>query len=431
MSSSPNLPSPLSRPLPRRLQRIAVLAAVLSVAAATHMIDLTGSAHAQAREAVRPEVAKPLKAAQDAIRAQKYKDALARVREAEAVGGRSPFETYMIDRTRGSAAMAAGDNETAGRSFEAALNSGRMAPGEQGKVEQALISLYYRAGDYPKAIVWMQRAIKDGNAGPETRALLVQSYYLSGDLARAQRELQIDLASDERAGRTPTEAQLQLSANLASRANDKAAYVTALERLVAFYPTKAYWGDLVSRVQSKPGFAERLTLDVSRLKLAIGQMSTPSEYMEMSQLALQAGYPAEGRKIVDLGFKNGVLGTGPEAARHKRLQDLAVKNVAENLKAQPKSEADANAAKDGNALVDLGYERVTLGQADAGIAMINEGIARGGLKRPDDARLHLGMAYLQAGKKADAIKAFQSVKGTDGTADLARYWIILANRPVS
>ena len=66
---------------------------------------------------------------------------------------------------------------------------------------------------------------------------------------------------------------------------------------------------------------------------------------------------------------------------------------------------------------------------DLNLAVICTGL--GGLKRANDARLHLGMAYPQAGKKADAIKAFKSVKGTDGTADLARYWIILANRPVS
>lgn len=415
----------------RTATRTALLAALVGASLATIGVAVPGAAHAQARESLRPEIARPLQAAQEAIRAQKFKEALNRVRDADAVGGKNAYETYMIDRTRGAAAMGAGDNETAGRSFEAALNSGRMNAGEQAKVIQALISLYYRAADYPKAIVWMQRAIKDGTAGPDTRALLVQAYYLSGDLSRAQQELQIDLANDEKAGRTPSEAQLQLMANLASRSNDKAAYVATLERIVAYYPTKAYWTDLLTRVQSKPGFADRLTLDLARLKLALGQLTTTSDYMETSQLALQAGYPAEGKKIVDLGFKNGVLGTGAEAARHKRLLDLATKTAADDLKAQPQNEAEARKAKDGNALVDLGFERVTLGQPDKGIAMINEGIARGGLKRINDARLHLGIAYLQAGKKADAIKAFKTVQGNDGTADLARYWIILANHPMT
>lgn len=415
---------------PVRLKLLAILIAALGLNATTGLVGMAPAAHAQARESVRPELAKPLQAAQDAIRAQKFKEALNRLRDVDAIGGKSPYEQYMVDRTRGAAAMGAGENELAARSFESALNSGRMNAGEQAKVVQALISLYYRAQDYPKAIVWMQRAIKDGSADNETRALLVQAYYLSGDLPRAQKELQNDLAAAERAGRAPTEGQLQLMANLASKQNDKAAYVATMERLVANYPSKAYWADLISRVQGKPGFADRLVLDLDRLKLALGQLGTSAEYMEMSQLALQAGYPAEGKKIVDAGYAKGVLGTGAEAARHKRLQDLANKNAAEDLKNMPANEAEAQKAKDGTALANLGYALVTAGQTDKGIAMMVEGIARGGLKRVDDARLHLGLAYLQAGKKAEAIKTFKSVQGTDGTADLARYWIILTNRPL-
>lgn len=423
--------SPVSPVAAIRLRYIAVLVAALGLNVAAGVLGIAPAAYAQAKESVRPEIGKPLQAAQDAIRAQKFKEALNRLHPVDAIGGKTPFENYMIDRTRGAAAMGAGENELAGRSFESALNSGRMNAADQAKVVQALISLYYRAQDYPKAIVWMQRAIKNGSADSETRALLVQSYYLSGDLTRAQKELQIDLAAADRAGRAPTEAQLQLMANLASKQNDKSAYVATMERLVANYPTKAYWADLVSRIQGKPGFADRLVLDLDRLKLALGQLSSSSDYMEMSQLALQAGYPSEGKKIVDLGFSNGVLGTGTEGARHKRLQDLANKNVAQDQKNMAANEADARKDKDGTALVNLGYDLVTLGQTDKGIAMMVEGIARGGLKHIDDARLHLGLAYLKAGKKAEAIKVFKSVQGTDGAADLARYWIILTNRPLA
>jgi tetratricopeptide (TPR) repeat protein len=414
----------------RRARQVAILIAALGLNAGTAMIGMTDVAHAQAKDTVRPEIAKPLQAAQDALRAQKYKEALNRLHDAEAVPNRTAFESYMLDRTRASAAAGAGDNETAARSFEAALNSGRMTAAEQGKVVQALASLYYRAGDYPKAIVYLQRSIKEGTGDGETRALLTQAYYLSGDLAKAQKELKDDLAADDKAGRAPTETQLKLMASIAAKQNDKVAYVTALERLVANYPTKEYWADLMQRVQSKPGFADRLTLDLDRLKLALGQITTAGDYMEMAQLALQAGFPAEGKKIVDLGYKNGVLGTGADAARHKRLQDLANKTAAEDLRTMAASEAEAAKSKDGTAQLNLGYALVTAGQADKGIPMMEEGLNKGGMKRPDEARLHMGVAYLQAGKKAEAIKILKTVQAADGTADLAHYWILLANHPL-
>ena len=113
--------------------------------------------------------------------------------------------------------------------------------------------------------------------------------------------------------------------------------------------------------------------------------------------------------------------------RQKRLRDLAVKQEAEAKAALEKDTAEAEAAKDGNALVKVGYAYVTMGQADKGASLIEKGIAKGGLKRPEDAKLHLGMAQLKAGKKSKAVQTLRSVQGTDGAADIAQLWIIQAN----
>ncbi len=78
--------------------------------------------------------------------------------------------------------------------------------------------------------------------------------------------------------------------------------------------------------------------------------------------------------------------------------------------------------KDGNALVRIGMAYTGLGQYDKGIALMQKGIAKGGMKHPEDARLHLGIAYLRAGNKAKANETLRGVKGTDGAADLARLW---------
>ena len=88
----------------------------------------------------------------------------------------------------------------------------------------------------------------------------------------------------------------------------------------------------------------------------------------------------------------------------------------------------ANSDKDGNLMVQLGYAQVSAGQADAGLKLIEQGIAKDKLKRPEDAKLHLGIAQLLAGKKAKAQQTLRSVGGTDGTADLARLWIIQSNQ---
>jgi hypothetical protein len=70
-----------------------------------------------------------------------------------------------------------------------------------------------------------------------------------------------------------------------------------------------------------------------------------------------------------------------------------------------------------------------MGQTDRGVALIEQGIAKGGLKQPEDAKLRLGLAMLQSGKnKPKAVQTLRSVQGADGAADLGRLWAIYAGQ---
>ncbi|MNT14925.1 hypothetical protein D3C72_1499490 [compost metagenome] len=276
--------------------------------------------------------------------------------------------------------------------------------------------MYYRAKDWPNTITWIKRSLKD-REDPQMRELLIQTYYVSGNYAEAAKELQ------SRGGNS--EASLQMLANIQLKQNDKAGYVATLEKLASSYPKTSYWADLLNRVSGKPGFSQRLGLDVQRLRLANGLFTKPSEYMEISQLALQAGNPGEALAIIEQGYKKGVLGTGTDAARHQRLKDLALKTQADLKANAAKSEAEYVKNKDADSLSKLGFALVYDGQADKGLGLMNDAVKMGTAKYPEEAKLHLGIAYIHAGKKANASTALKAVKGTDGAADLARYWALM------
>ncbi len=408
-----------------RFARTGLLVAALGLSAVPSLVGLGPVAFAQS---VRPEIGKPLQAAQEMMKAKKYKDALAKIRETDAVGGKTPAEQLLIDGTRASAAQMAGDYDTAAKSFEAVLASGKLGPAESKNIIMALPSLYFQTKNWPQAIAALNRQLKDYGDDPKARAYLLQAYYQSGDFAKVQKEVAASISDAEKAGRAPTEESLQMLANAALRQNDKAGYVIAMEKLVANYPKKDYWTDLLTRVRSKPGFAERLSHDLYRLKMATGQKLGTDDYMEMAQLALQAGAPAESLKIIETAYKSGSFGSGAEASRQKRLKDLADQKAADFAANSEKNEAEAVRNKDGDTLVNLGFAYVAAGKTDKGLALMNQVIKDGTLKRVDDAKLHLGYAYLIAGKKAEAVKAFNSVQGKDGTAELARYWVLHVNR---
>ena len=399
--------------------------ATLTLAVVIGSITLP-SAHAQ--EAVRPEIGKPLQAANALIKSGKFKDALTKIREVDSVPSKTANETYLIESTRGSAASGAGENETIIKSFEAVVASGKAPAATQLKLVEALAGAHYRAKDYAATNKWASRYLREGGGNQQIRTLLIQSYFQAGDFANSAKESLADIQADEKAGRTPSEEKLQLLANSYLRQKNTSGYIATIEKLLNYYPKKSLWADVISRLQRKPGFSDRLALDVYRMQLATGNLTATNDFMEMSQLALQAGFPGEAKKVIDEGYTTGALGKGADAERQKRLRDLVEKRVAENQKVVTGTtdETSANAAKDGTALVTLGYNLFTSGQAPKGIALMEAGIKKGDLKRPDDAKLRLGTALVMAGQKAKGVQVLKGVQGTDGTQDLANLWIIFA-----
>lgn len=395
----------------------------LSILAATLL--LAGAATLVQAQALRPEVGKPLQQAYDLIKAGKGKEALAKVREADGAPNKTAAESLQIERMRAAAAQRAGDNATAVQALESVY--GKVSGAEQGQIAEQIAGAYAAARDNAKANQWAQKAAAAGNNSASLKQLQAYLQGASGDFSAVAKDAAAAVAAAEQAGKRPEEGDLLRLADAQSRTGNHGGQAATLEKLLYNYPKKDYWAIYLARLRSKSGFSDRFSLDLMRLKLATGTLSKTDEFMEMSQLALQAGYPAEGKAIVDKGFAAGALGTGAEAERHKRLRDLAIKQDTEGKASIDQRAAAALANKDGNDLVQIGYAYATMGQADKGIALIEQGIAKGGLKRPEDAKLRLGLALLQSGKhKAKAVQVLRSVQGNDGAADLGRLWALYA-----
>ncbi len=378
-------------------------------------------AHAQG---VRAEVGKPLQQASEFLKAGKAKEALAKVREADAVGGKTAAEQLTIDRMKAAAAQRAGDMATAIQALESI--HAKASGAEAGQVAEQLASAYAQQRNNGKASEWLSKAVAAGNNGPSIKQLQAYLQSSSGDYSAIARDAGASVSSAEQAGRRPEEGDLLRLADAQQRTGNTAGYIVSLEKLLLNYPKKDYWSAFLSRLPRKSGFAPRFELDVMRLKLATGTLTKTDDYMEMAQLALQAGLPAEARRIADQGIKAGVLGTGAEAGRHQRLRELAVKQEGEAKASLASLQAEGEAAKEGDLLVKVGYGWVSIGEVDKGIELIQKGIAKGNLKRPEDAKLRLGMAQLQSPKtKAAGMQTLRGVKGTEGAGEIARLWTIV------
>ncbi len=418
-----------------RQARLSVMAVVLGVTASSSLIwpvayAETATPEAAKKEVVRPEISKIITAAQVFFDAKNYPAALVKIAETDAIANKNSYETYAVERTRANFYMASAQKENAAKAFELALNTHYLSPIDQRNMMQAISLIYFQLSNYPLTISWMDKYIADGGADTKAKTVLNQAHYLNKDYALAYKGISEEILNDINAGRIPSEQNLKLVMSCAAILNDDVATLKAVEQLNSYFPTSKNWLYLLNQVHFKPGFPDRMFLDIYRLKVSLGLMNVASEMVEMAEFATRAGLPGEAKKILDMGFSAGLLDKGPDAKKHAALLDAATKRAADDLKTMPQGEAGANASKAGTGLVNLGMAYATSGQYAKGAALIEQGINKGGVERLEEAKLHLGVVYFWDGKKEEAIKQLLTVQGNDGVKELAKFWIMQINHPL-
>ncbi len=420
-----------------RFARLALMLAAIGLNAAPALMhgasaqnkDAAPAAAAQPpQDSVRPDLFKLLDPAQikPLMDAKNYGEIQNRVTQADAFPDKTPYETYVVNRMKLSLASATSNEPMMTQALEAILASGKLPETDKANFTQALATTYFNAKNYPKAIEMFKQMQANGDKSDAVNTSLIRAYYFSGDYANALKLQGPVLDAQEQAGKTPTQEDLRLYASSALKVKDDAAYVKGLEKLAAYYPTDDFWTDLISRgIIRKAGYNQVNDTNVLRLQFAAVKQMSPEGYVDLAELALKDGFPTEAKKVVDAGFAAGVLNSGA----HRQLRDRATKEAANDAKNIAAGEASAAKSKTGAGLVNLGWAYVTMDQFDKGIGFIEQGIAKGGLKVPDEAKLRLGMAYARAGKKDQAIQTFETVKAGTGLSDIAKYWILLEKHP--
>jgi hypothetical protein len=417
----------------RRLLGAGALGAALVFAAPVHHGGF-GVGAAFAQEELRPAVGNPLAKAKSLMAAHNYAAAEAQVAIADRQKGKTANEEFVIQEMRGAVAQAAGDTATASRVFADLINSGRLGGVQLTQMLMAQTSLSYQMKDYPGTINWAAKYFKAGGKDPSIRTLVIQAYYLQNDFANAAKAQQAQIDEEIRARKIPPEDQLQLLAACQKQTSDKTGLKNTMTQLVTYYPKPGYWEDLIYAVQTNPSFSDRLELDLDRFKLRVGTLTTESDFMQMTQLALGDNDPGYALTVIAAANAQHAFGTTAQAPREQRLTALATK-TADATRAsldQTAKDLQSSPASTSEQLFELGQNYVSFKQYDKGLALMQAAIAKGDLRRPELAQLRLAEALVDSGNKAAAMAAFQRVPATtDGTSDIAQLWLLWLRTPAA
>jgi tetratricopeptide (TPR) repeat protein len=258
---------------------------------------------------------------------------------------------------------------------------------------------------------------KYGALDNSSRRLVAQAYYLSGDRKGCVRYVRSAL------GDSAGEDVLELARRCAFEAHDNAGQRWALEALVATTGKPQHWSALLRAAERTKGLNDHQTLDISRLKLLTGALSKPDDYMLLSQIALQLGFPHEAATVNKKGIDAGIL----KGERVNRLVAMTGREQGKQDASMAEMEAKAKAAPNGDALVKLGETYWGQGKYKEAVAAVQAGIKKG-VSDKNNALIRLGMAEIGAGQKAQAVKTLSQVKGSDQWEVDAALWSLYARK---
>jgi tetratricopeptide (TPR) repeat protein len=409
---------------------VALTLALGAVSAAAVLPATTAQAAEPANKVTTKAVAEALKKAQDAMKNKQWDTALTEIKKAQAVEKKTPFEAYQIDEFLGYVLIQQKKLAEAAPVFERMLNSGFLPPEKVDETTKTVATLYSNLKDWKKTAEWAKKWLDKHPGDQEMQALLGQSYYLLNDYKNSATTMKSALGNAEKAGKTPQENWLVLLMSSyykldgqESKPEYKDGIADALKRLVRYYPKQEYWEGLLD-IYRRKDTSDRVTLGYYRLMNEVGTLKQADDYVEMAQLAIDAGVPGEAQAIVEKGVQAGTLKSDDKTTqgRYDRLLASAKKSAADDKAQLGQLAKEAEKATSGQASVALGQAYLSYGMYDEAIEALKKGIAKGGATDADEAQISLGMAYLRKGQKDQARQAFKAVKAESKWRDLAELW---------
>lgn len=252
--------------------------------------------------------------------------------------------------------------------------------------------------------------------------LLSQGYYQikEFDLALENVETAIKMYEDE--GKLPKEQWYNLARFLYFDKNNYDKALDTLNILLTYYPKKQYWVQASHLYGEKKDDARQLAMMETAYEQ--GMLDKGTDLVTMAYLYLNAEVPYSAARVMEKGFDAEII---EEKSKNFELAGSAWRQAQETKKSIPMMEKAAQTSEEGELYTRLGNVYLDGDQNEKAIEAIKKGLAKGGVKRPDQARLVLGMAYFNTGNYSEARKAFREAAKDERSEKYAKQWITYLN----
>jgi len=371
-------------------------------------------------------IAKEMTAAQKALQASQWAEAVKNLEAAETKSGLNAFDKKTIYDFKGFAYVKLNNLKAAEQAYEAAIATGAYSAEDAAKTTRMLFRLSAGNQQYAKAAEYGKQVADSGAATADDLGILSQIFYLQKDCKNSGLWADKAIAAARKAGEAPKENLYQFKLQCASDAGDTPGMAATLVDLIKLTNKTNYWNTLL-RIERQEERDDHNTLMIYRIMYDTASMNAGSDYIEMAQLLGDAALPAEAQTVLEKAMSSGLINDQQKERTTRLLNSLKSRADADKKGlVQLDAEATKNAA--GELDVKLGEVYYGVGDYQNAVTAINRGLQKQQIKHLDEAYVYLGRAQVALKNAADAKKAFVGLKNVPNISPrVLKLWELYAD----
>lgn len=371
-------------------------------------------------------IAKEMTAAQKAMQAQQWAEAIKNLEAAETKPGLNAFDKKTIYDFKGFSYVKLNNLKEAEKAYEAAIASGAYSAEESAKTTRMLFRLTAGNQQYAKAAEYGKQVAESGAATADDLGILSQIYYLQKDCKNSGIWADKAIAAARKVGEAPKENLYQFKLQCASDAGDTPGMAATLVDLIRLTNKTNYWNTLL-RIERQEERDDHNTAMLYRVMYDTGSMTAGSDYIEMAQLLGDAALPAEAQTVLEKAMSSGLI-NDQQKERTNRLVNSFKTRAEADKKGLTQLDAEATKNPSGELDVKLGEVYYGVGDYQSAVTALNRGIQKGQIKHQDEAYVYLGRSQVALKNIAEAKKAFASLKSVPNISPrVLKLWQLYAD----
>ncbi len=376
--------------------------------------------------ALRNKVYERLSEAQTAAEAKNWSEASKILNSMIAADGKRELNSYELANVYNLQAFIAYSTEDypgALRAYSNVIAQPDIPLAMEINTRYTVAQLYFVQEDWKKGIDALLKWFEMTETPPANAyVLLGQGYYQLKDYDKALFNTEKAISIYKEKDKIPKEQWYNLARFLYFEKEDIPNTVRTLNELLQHYPKKQYWVQLSHMFgEQKQDKKQLAAMDTAYVQ---GMLDKGTEQVTMAYLYLGGEVPYKAAKVMEAGLGNQSI---EDNSRNYEILGNAFRQAQEVKKSIPAMEQAAAKSDTGELYARLGNIYLDGDQNRKAISAINKGLARGGVKRPDNARLVLGMAYFNVGEYEQARKAFEAAAKDERSRGYAQQWMKYMN----